>query len=214
MRLLVAMIAVLGLSVSAQRERPQARASERLADSLADPIFGLTFDPASVRYELMPSEMKRVCTDFTDGPYRIFAQVTRGSTAYLVVLGGPAGRDGDLFGAAVAVSGTRCVIDDSNWVLSGYVPASGYTNTNRTRALPGNDAPRICNDGPSGQCHYEFQSLSEETLLRDLGRDALLRATRAWGDARFRRLVCQAEEVKEMAASPVVQQELTRFCAR
>jgi hypothetical protein len=123
-------------------------------------------------------------------------------------------QSGDSLGAALEVSDSKCSDGDSLQMLSGFVPSGGYGAGQAPPGLPGEGAKRVC-DRPLGPCHYVLRSAKEETILRDLVKDALVRATRAWGGAGvFKQVACKPSVQAGNSSTPVVQEELARFCGQ
>jgi hypothetical protein len=178
-------------------------------------MFGISYDYTKVHYEAMPASIRHVCPTFERGTYWTFAHTQRESGDYFVVMGVTPGQDGDSLGVAVVVQGSKCYEEDSTRMFSGFPPTGGYGQVSVLGKLPGLDYPEVCDSGPLGACHYVLRSPEEESLLRELVRDAFARAARAWGDGdRFRNEVCKPSLLEANASTPVVQQELTRFCAK
>jgi hypothetical protein len=192
-----------------------ASGQERAPDGrsrLEDPIFGISYSYAKVHYEQMPTSLRHICPNFELGTFWTFARVRKGEKEYFVVMGVRPGQDGDSLGVALVVEGSDCTGEDSTQMLSGFVPSGGYTTGRSSGELPGLGAPEVC-DGPAGPCHYILRSAEEEDLLRELVRDALTRGALAWGGTdRFKGEVCKLSVQKDNASTPVVQEELVRFC--
>ena len=176
---------------------------------LEDPVFGISYSYVKVHYEEMPIAIRQVCPEYNKGTFWTFAHVKRGSQDYFIVMGVRPGQDGDSFGAALVVEGSDCTVEDSNWMLSGFVPRSGFNPNARSGDLPGLGTPRLC---AVGECHYELRTTEEESLLRELVRDALSRGAKAWGDEQFRNVVCASSVQEANLSAPIVQQELQKFC--
>jgi len=101
-------------------------------------------------------------------------------------------------------------------VLSGAPPKNGYKDAQVAERMPGIDAPtpKACNSGPDELCNYTLQSAREEAILRGLVGDALQRAIKAYGGAAtFRKKACSPDIILGNSNSPIVQQELQKFCS-
>jgi len=184
--------------------------SVNLRTQVQDPIFGISYSYTKVHYENMPTSIRHVCPNYEKGTFWTFAHVQRNSRDYYVVMGVAPGQDGDSLGAALVVEGSDCTASDSTWMLSGYVPSGGYRAGESSGELPGLGAPKVCADPDS--CHYVLRSAEEEGLLRDLVRDALSRGVQAWGEDRFRKEACTPSIQQANSSTPIIQQELTKFC--
>jgi hypothetical protein len=181
---------------------------------MSDPVFGLEFDTARVKYEPTPGDVLTECFGPKSGLEWTFAHVRHGGSEYLVVMVIPGGGEGDVFGSAVSLVGGQCEVEPSNWMISGFVPKDGYSGAGGPR-LPGLGAPPVCDPGALGDCHYFLRSAAEETILRALVKDALKRGVRAWGsDAAFRTVACRPNLIANHIGHPVLQQELSSFCKR
>ncbi len=188
----------------------QGRVSKRFT-LLDEPMFGVSYDYTKVHYEPMPASMQHLCPDYRKGTFWTYAHVKRESVDYFVVMGVRPGQDGDSFGAAAAVEGSDCTEEDSKGMMSGFVPKGGYGSERTETSLPGLGAPDVCDQ--MGNCHYVLRSAEEEGLLRALVRDGLARAVRAWGGAdRFKKEACKPSILGGNSDTPVVQEELTKFC--
>ena len=121
--------------------------------SLDDPIFGISYLPAIVHYEQMPTRIRTLCQGFEDGQYWTFAHYQSGASEYFVVMGISRGQSGDSLGVAVQIKGKKCQTDDSEGMLSGHFSKSGYIKDATSDQLPGHNAPNVCPDGPSGSCY-------------------------------------------------------------
>jgi hypothetical protein len=177
---------------------------------VTDPVFGITFNSSEVKYEPMPVAARHLCPDFRRGVYWTFAHFRKNDADYFVVLGAAPNQDGDSFGTAIEIRGSKCQVADSKWMLSGFLPPRGYSGGSEWNHLPGLEAPEVCDQG---DCHYVLRSAGEEALLRGLVQDALARGTRAWGGmARFKKEVCSPQIMEDSSSMPVVQQELSNFC--
>lgn len=182
---------------------------------MSDPMFGLQFDPAKVKYEPTPASVLARCFGPKPDFEWTFAHARKDGNEYFVVMVIPGSGEGDVFGSAISLKGTRCEVEPSNWMLSGFVPPRGYSRQREPARLPGLGAVSICEGLPVSGCHYVLGSAAEEALLRTLIRDGLERGVRAWGsDTAFRKAVCRPPFLVEQSGYPVVQQELSRFCKR
>jgi hypothetical protein len=185
---------------------------------LDDPLFGISYSYSKVHYEPMPISIRRICPDYERGTFWVFAHFQKESGDYYVVMGISPGQDGDSLGAALLVKNSKCYVEDSSRMLSGFIPDSGYGPEKSVYILPGVNAPQICEHGPQypygmGPCHYILRSAEEESVLRGLVKDALARGVRAWGGAaQFKKAVCSQSLQDEIPYMPIVQQELTKFC--
>jgi hypothetical protein len=181
---------------------------------ITDPIFGLPFDPAKVKYEPMPVKIRNVCQAFDGGDYWTFGRVKEDETEYFIVLGRSSSQDGDMFGTGLLINNSACREEESKWLLSGFVPSNGYvTNLSREPILPGEGAKRVCGNSPFADCHYILRSPAEEMVLRELIRDAIARAGSAWKNAGgFRKQVCSPSYLAEQTQMPVLKNELEKFC--
>jgi hypothetical protein len=177
---------------------------------LEDPVFGLSYDYTKVHYEPVPGSLRQVCPDFKEATFWAFAHVQRKTVDYFIVMGIRPGQDGDSLGAAIAVEGSKCTKEDSTWMLSGLIPKGGYgAQKSETTPLPGLKG-EVCNQG---ECYYVIKSAEEEALLRDLVRDGLTRAAKAWGGLeQFKKEACRPATLQGNSNTPVVQLELTNFC--
>jgi len=192
--------------------------SQNRRTQLQDPMFGISYSPSRVHYEPMPMPIRQICPGYEHGTFWVFAHVQRESGDYYVVMGIRPGQDGDSLGAALLIKDSKCYQEDSTRMLSGFVPEKGYGQEASALGLPGLNAPQICEHGPQfpygiGACHYVLRSAEEESVLRGLASDALVRGTRAWGDAaQFKKAVCIPSLEKANSSMPIVRQELTKFC--
>jgi hypothetical protein len=185
---------------------------------LEDPVFGLSYSYTEVHYEQTPTWIRRVCSDLGRGTYWTFARTKRDSGDYYVVMGVFPEQMGDSLGAALRIRGSSCYGWDSTQMFSGFVPVEGYDSSsvsNKVPAeLPGFGAPQICGSVALGPCHYMLRSAEEEAILRGLAVDALSRGVRAWGgEDRFRKAACGPLIRQGNSTTPIIQQELSRFCA-
>jgi hypothetical protein len=183
-----------------------------LRTQLEDPILGLSYSYTKVHYELMQQSVRRVCPTFEQGTFWTLAHTHRESGDYFVVMGVSPGQDGDSLGVALLLKDSKCDAGDSKWMLSGFIPVGGYNPKSDFDGLPGQDAPSVCDQGPSGDCHYMLRSAKEEATLRDLVRDALSRGVKAWSEDEFRNSACKSSALRA-STYPVIRQELTKFCA-
>jgi len=188
----------------------QGRVSKRFT-LLDDPIIGVSYDYTKVHYDPMPVSVRQICRDYDKGTFWTYAHAKRESEDYYVVMGVRPGQTGDSFGAAVVVVGSDCADQDSLWMLSGIVPAGGYSPKAEYVGLPGLDAKEVCDQ--MANCHYVLRSAAEEAILRDLVRDGISRAVKAWGGAdRFKKEACKPSVLTGHSDTPIVQDELTKFC--
>ena len=95
---------------------------------LTDPVFGITYNYTKVYYEPIPVSVRRDCKGYNDGSFWTFAHFQSDGKNYYVILGVRPNQDGDSIGSAVEVDGPKCQGEDSTWLLSGFVPASGFSN--------------------------------------------------------------------------------------
>ncbi len=178
-----------------------------------DPIFGLAYNPSEIKYEKVPSRLRRVCPEFDPHNYSVYADVRRGESEFFIVMHTSSG-DGDSFGNTIWGKGAECRVDESNWTLSGIPPTNGYLNVQSAEGLPGLDAPKVCENRPRGEyCRYILRSPAEEELLRGLVRDGLQRAVKAFGKSQFKKKECSAEAISQQSDYPIIQQELRKFCS-
>jgi len=64
-------------------------------------------------------------------------------------------------------------------------------------------------------CHYVLRSASEVAILRGLISDAFLQAVKAYGGrAQFKEHACYPPPTPGDFNSPIVEQELQKFCSR
>ena len=211
---ILSLIAILLLApVGCSRASGEEAADRSL--QLEDPMFGLVYDAAKLHYDPMPASIRRICPDFNQGTFWTYAHIQRGPTEYFVVMGVGPDQSGDSLGGALEVTGSRCSDGDSLQMLSGFVPVGGYGAGRTPPGLPGGGAKRICERSPFGPCHYVLRSAEEEMILRDLVKDALVRATRAWGSAGvFRQQACKPSHLEKIPYTPIVREELARFCSQ
>jgi hypothetical protein len=180
---------------------------------LDDPIFGISYQSDKVRYELMPARIRQLCPDFKRGEFWTFAQFRSGTSEYFIVMGVRPGQDGDSLGAALQIDGSKCQAEDSTWMLSGTLPENGYSYPATAAHLPGLGAPKACPHGPAGDCFYLLRSAAEEAILRGLVKDGIERAIKAYGNqALFGKKACAPSQLTGGESTPVVLQELKRFC--
>jgi hypothetical protein len=100
--------------------------------------------------------------------------------------------------------------EDSSWMLSGSIPASGYPNPKAVGTLPGLHASESCDQ--VGNCHYELRSPEEEEVLRALVSNAIERGIKAWGESRFASRACAPGLMLSNSLDPVLQSALKNFC--
>lgn len=190
-----------------------ARTSRKSAE-ITDPIFGLLFNPATVKYEPMAQKIRTRCAAFGSGNYWTFAYLRQRETEYFIVVGTSATQDGDMFGTAISINDSGCQEEESAWALSGFVPRNGYPAISSAKAmLPGDKAKEVCDNPPFGECHYMLRSATEEAILRGLIQDALARAQSAWkGVGGIRKQVCNPGYLQMRSSTPVLRNEVERFC--
>lgn len=182
---------------------------------LDDPMFGISYQSDKVKYEPVPVRIRQLCSEFKRGEFWTFAQFRSGTSEYFIVMGVRPGQDGDSFGAALQIDGSKCQAEDSTWMLSGTPPQNGYSHPTTAAQFPGFGAAKVCPHGPVGDCLYRLRSAEEEATLRGLVRDGIERAIKAYGgEAQFRKKGCAPAQVAGNASTPVVQQELERFCSK
>lgn len=190
------------------------RSSTSSRTRVSEPIFGITYDYTKVHYEPVPAALRKTCGGFEVGTYWTFAHFEKGGRAYYVVLGVWPDQDGDSLGNAIEIDGSKCTIDESTWMLSGFVPSTGYLQVKNAPELPGLNAKEICDQGALGSCHYLLRSAAEEETLRALVDDAIKRGILAWGgDASFKHVACVPTILKGQKATPIVQQALEQYCS-
>lgn len=205
---------LLGMQISALAQSPVAPKNKR-AVLVEDPIFGLAFDRAKVHFDSLPLQVRNSCPDFQQGKYLTFAHLRKNSAEYFVVLEVVVpGQDSDVFGVAIEINNSKCHVEDSSKMLSGFIPLGGYHENADKMYFPGSGAKDICDKGPMGACHYLLRSQAEEEVLRGIVQDALARGTHAWGSkAEYKKAVCSSFIVTDANSGyPVVQQELIKFC--
>lgn len=184
---------------------------------LQDPVFGVSFSPFIVKYEEIPSELRQLCSPFGKGHVWLFSHLKSNRSDYYIVMGWSRDQDGDSFGTAIWTMGTSCRVTESNWVLAGIPSPSGYSGTNVQEKLPGIDvpAPKSCQSDPLAVCNYQLRSAHEEFIIRGLVRDAIQRASKAFGGrTQFKQKACSPSTIKANSYSPIVQQELRQFCSQ
>jgi hypothetical protein len=187
--------------------------SSRKPSQVTDPVFGLSFNPAKVKYEPMAQKIRMRCAAFDSGDYWTFAYLRRGETEFFIVIGTSATQDDDMFGTAISINGSGCEEEESAWALSGFVPGDGYPSNAPDAILPGDKAKEVCGNSPFGECHYMLRSATEEAILRGLVQDALSRARSAWKDAGgIRDQVCTPQYLETRSSTPVLKNELEKFC--
>jgi hypothetical protein len=180
---------------------------------LTEPVFGITYDSTKVNYEPIPAVLRRTCRGYEVGRFWTFAHFEKEGRAYYVVQGVWPRQDGDSLGRVEEIDGSKCKGEDSTWMLSGFLPSTGYLEHKPLAGLPGLDANRICDQAVLGSCHYLLRSAAEEEVLRALVDDGIKRGIRAWGgDAPFKQAACISSVLKGNPSTPIVQQELERYC--
>ena len=178
-------------------------------------MFGISFKPDTVRYEPIPERIRELCPDFKRGQFWTFAMLQSGGSEYYVVLGVRPGQDGDSLGTALQIEGSKCQVEDSTWMLSGVIPGKGYSQPAPSARLPGLGAPEVCPHGQAGDCYYVLRSSAEEAILRGLVKDGIDRAIKAYGSqALFGTKACTPSQLSGSESTPVVLQELERFCGK
>ena len=212
---ILSLIAILLLArFGCSRASGQEAAAGR-GQRLQDPMFGLVYESDKVNYDAMPAPIRRICPDFQEGTFWTYAHTQRGPTEYFVVMGVSPDQSGDSLGAALQVRDSKCQGGDSLQMLSAFVPSGGYGAGRTPPGLPGEGAKRVCERIPFGPCHYVLRSAEEESILRELVKDALIRAERAWGGSGlFKQQACKPSHLKEIPYMPIVQEELARFCSQ
>jgi hypothetical protein len=181
---------------------------------MEEPVLGFLFNPSVVKYERIPSRMRDVCPGFCEGRWWVFAHLQTEGADYFIVSGMIPGRTGDIFGSAYWIKGAECRVTESTWLLSGIPPKSGYGEAKSTKDLPGFDAPDTCNQESLEWCHYVLRSEHDENILRGLTRDAIQRGIKAFGgEAEFKKRACSPSLISDISNTPIVQQELQKFCS-
>jgi hypothetical protein len=187
------------------------------APVIEDPVFGTVYSPSLVKYEQVPSSLKKVCQGFSD-PGEVtwlYSHHRQGNSEYFIVMSTFRNQDGDSFGSAIWIQGDKCQIDESKWVLSGVIPENGFSESPASESLPGLDSPvpSVCNSNPSAPCNYTLRSARQEQILRGLVNDAIQRAIKAYGgDAEFRKTACTPKVLENQVGFPIVQLELQAYC--
>ncbi len=128
-------IGLLGMSL-ALLASPAAITGSQQRIAMADPLFGIPYDPQEVRFEEAPAKIRRFCPYLRDqklwtGKLWIYAHLKTEDAEYFVVSGymtiypdgpGPVSSEpGD--GTAVALRGRKCTVDNSEYFLRGEAPA-------------------------------------------------------------------------------------------
>jgi hypothetical protein len=206
---------VVGLRLGASQQKAPLRSREVIVE---DPIFGLQYQPSVVKYDKMPPEFKTRCADFKDAAnIWLYAHFNSRDSEYWIVMTTNPGQDGDSFGTAVRrKKGFDCQLEESLWALSGVVPKGGYNGADSDDLLPGVDAepPKECNADPNAICTYTLRSAREETILRGLIKDAIQRASKAYGsEQEFKKKACVPSALSPNANTPIVHEELQKFCS-
>jgi len=199
------------LALQAQTTKPV------LSTMIEDPVFGVSFDPFKVKFENIPSKLKQLCHLSDEGHLWLFSHLKTDRSDYYIVMGWSYDQEGDSFGNAVWTMGNSCSIAETGWVLSGIPSPSGYSSTNVHEKLPGLGvpAPKSCQSDPQAVCNYQLRSAHEEFIIRGLVRDAIQRASKAYGgEAQFKKKACSPYTIKANSYSPIVQQELRQFCSQ
>jgi hypothetical protein len=205
------------LLVSCERAKAQAIQSLGLVIR-QDPIFGISYNPSVVKYQQLSPEFRSRCALFQGKQDHLwlFAHVRSEGSDYYVIMSTSPGQDGDSFGTAVWIEGSKCHVTESKWVLSGVPPSKGYSDAHGVEKLPGIDvpSPKTCNSDAYAVCNYTLQSALEEEILRGLVKDALRKAVRAYGGKTlFGGSACSRGIISGNSGSPIVQQELQMFCS-
>jgi len=211
----LSLVVTLSLTcVSLPGARGQVSAASRVTP-LDDPMFGISYQTDKVKYEPMPVRIRQLCSEFKRGEFWTFAQFRSGTREYFIVMGVRPGQDGDSLGAALQIDGSKCQEEDSTWMLSGTPPESGYSHPTTAAQLPGLGAPKVCPHGPAGDCFYLLRSATEEAILRGLVKDGIERAINAYGSqAPFGKKACTPSQLAGSESTPVVLQELKKFCGK
>ena len=178
---------------------------------LEDPVFGIGYRPRVVKYDEIPARLKELCNDFRDGRYWVYAHTRVDRSEYFIVMGITKGQEGDSLGNAVWIQDSKCQVGDSLWTLSGVPMKQAYGTGLYKGEMPGIGAPEVCDR--QGDCHYNLRSDKEEAILRDIVKDAIQKAVAAYGDEdQFKKKACSPSVVSGDPRTPVVQQELQKFC--
>ena len=183
-----------------------------------DPMFGSVFDYTKVKFQALPTHLRSICDTGKENVW-IFAHTHRQSGDYYVVLGVGQGRDntgrGDPLGVTLVVDGSECSGMDSTGMLSGFVPENGYNLEEKPVYPPQFIGTEACEEGELGPCHYILQSAEEEAIIRELAKDGIQRGIKAFGGkAAFKKAACTRNIIEANSNTPIVQQELRRFCSQ
>lgn len=163
---------------------------------MADPLFGIAYNPQEVKFEEAPALIRRLCLNLRDRKMWIYGHWKTEETEYFILSGfigvypDIPGRDNppqtgiqpDIVGTAVAITGTKCLDDISEYFLRGEVDPN---------VEPGSSP------------------IAPEAVLNEIAADAMERYARAFGGKQQFLEKLTPEDRK--AVAPVVQKQLERF---
>lgn len=220
MRLTVITLAfiTLGILSGAAAIRSQTDKIPLSSSILDNPLWGFQYDVNKVRYDTLSSSLYTLCAKkLYPGipPIYILAHIEAGGYDFYAEKNFlKPGISDNGFGAILQISGKECHVLDLDWTLSGAPPAKGYSNTESNKdTFPGVGAERHC---VFGECYYELRSAKEESILKQLVKDAIQRGIRAYGGGEiFRKKVCIAEVQSDLRDSRyvIVLHELESYCS-
>jgi hypothetical protein len=194
------------------------KAENRVPKVLTEPVFGITYDPSKVHFEIVPPPVRYLCSVTFDHEY-VHAHVKSGKTDYYVISGYSLNQDGDSFGYIAMVVGKHCETYDMQSAFLGEPPAQAYGITSTIEQIPGKGAEYVRDFGVSGimgNYHYIFRSEHEESLVHLLIRDSLDRSSRAFGGRqKYQSKVCTADQLGIWSESSerASRDELQKFCS-
>src|SRR5258707_1362169 len=90
---------------------------------MADPLFGITYNPQEVHFEEAPASVSQLCRMLRGRKLWVYARSKRAGSEYFIVSGlarirpdgpGPSHYEAD-FGTAVRILSRRCTTDDAKW---------------------------------------------------------------------------------------------------
>ena len=178
------------------------------------------FDTVAVsidNYEKLPQTARQMCKrelNYQKEPFTVYARITSGESAYYAVMGANKNDQDDQYygGVLLEIHANLCRGLDLERVLGFRPPRGGYRGESTPNGVLGDGAHF---EGVPPNRHYVFKSAAEESLLRDLIKDAIHRDAEAHGgDKNFRSQACKASVEAQLlqADYPIVLQELKTYC--
>lgn len=184
MHILSVLLVALGLAGG-------STASQQHSHKMADPLFGISYNPQFVKFEEAPETIGKLCRDLRGRDLWVYAHFKNAGAEYFIVSGfrkiypdapkaKPVGSEPD-FGIAVLITGEKCTEDQSEYFLRQETnPARGAT------PIP-----------------------ASESVLEAIAADALQRYAKAFGGKEEFLSKLSAEDRQD--APPVLQKQIKAF---